>query len=68
MRILFINSDGGGFVDHVEVADGTTVGILFDQKLADRDASDYLIRVNPSAAKRSSPGNRQADFGLSSDA
>jgi hypothetical protein len=46
MRILFINNDGGGFADHVEVADGTTVGTLFGQKLPERQASDYLIRVN----------------------
>lgn len=45
MRILFINNDGGGFADHLDVADGTTVKQLFDQKVKGR-AADYLIRVN----------------------
>jgi sulfur carrier protein ThiS len=46
MRILFINSDGGGFADHIEVSDGTTVAKLFEQKMAGQNPSDYLIRVN----------------------
>ena len=46
MRILFINNDGGGFADHVEVEGGTTVAKFFQQRLPDRSASDYLIRVN----------------------
>ena len=52
MKVLFINNDGGGFADHIEVTDGTTVGKLFQQRLAGKDAADYLIRVNrlPSSA------------------
>ena len=53
MRILFINNQGGGFADHVEVADGTTVAQLFARQMpAGSDASDYLIRVDrlPAAA------------------
>ena len=52
MRILFINNDGGGFADHIEVAEGTTVCQLFKQKLPDRQSEDFLIRVNrqPAAA------------------
>ena len=52
MRIMYINNDGGGFADHIDVADGTTVAQLFAQKQPDRAASDYLIRVNrqPAAA------------------
>ena len=46
MKVLYINNDGGGFADHIDVSDGTTVAKLFGQKLPDRDASDYLIRVN----------------------
>ncbi len=45
-RIMFINNDGGGFADHVEIADGTTVGQLFAQKLPDARPERYLIRVN----------------------
>ena len=46
MRILWINNDGGGFADYVDVAEGVTVDKFFAQKLPDRDESDYLIRVN----------------------
>jgi hypothetical protein len=46
MRILFINNDGGGFADHVEVEPGTTVSQLFAQRMSDRESRDYLIRVN----------------------
>ncbi len=45
-RVLLINNDGGGFADYIEVEDDTTVEKLFRQKLPDRSASDYLIRVN----------------------
>ena len=37
MKILFINNDGGGFADHIEVADGTTVAAAV--RAADRAAS-----------------------------
>jgi sulfur carrier protein ThiS len=46
MRILWINNDGGGYADYVEVAAGTTVEKFFAEKLPGRDAADYLIRVN----------------------
>jgi hypothetical protein len=46
MRILFINNDGGGFADHIEVEAGCTVARLFGQRLPDRRPEDYLIRVN----------------------
>jgi hypothetical protein len=46
MRVLFINNDGGGFADHIEVAQGTTVSRLFEQRLPGRQPEDYLIRVN----------------------
>ena len=46
MQILWINNDGGGFADYVEVADHTTVDKFFSQKLPDRRPEDYLIRVN----------------------
>lgn len=45
MRIFFLNNDGGGFADHIEVDAGTTVTQMFDQKVKGR-AQDYLIRVN----------------------
>ena len=46
MRILFINNHGGGFADHIEVQEGTTVAELFEQKMPNSDAGDYLIRVD----------------------
>jgi sulfur carrier protein ThiS len=46
MKILLINNDGGGFADHIEVPEGTTVAQLFEQKIAAGKAADYLIRVN----------------------
>ena len=46
MRILFINNDGGGFADHIEIANGTTVQDLFDQQVKSSKSHNYLIRVN----------------------
>ena len=49
MKLLFINNDGGGFADHIEIDDGTTVASLFAQRLPGRKAEDFLIRVNRQA-------------------
>ena len=46
MKILYINNDGGGFADYIEVPEGTTVAGLFEQKMGSAKASNYLIRVN----------------------
>ncbi len=46
MQILFINNDPGGFADHIDVADGTTVRQLFAAQIAHGKPEDYLIRVN----------------------
>ena len=46
MRLLFINHDGGGFADHVDAPEGTTVGQFFAEKLPERAPADFLIRVN----------------------
>lgn len=45
MRIFFINHLGGGFANHLDIAEGTTVGQLFDDKVGG-DPAGYLIRVN----------------------
>ena len=34
MKILFISNHGGGFADHIDVADGCTVKQLFEQRIA----------------------------------
>ena len=46
MRLFFINNDGGGFADTIEVADGTSITQLFEQRLPHGKPDDYLIRVN----------------------
>lgn len=52
MKILYINNDGGGFADHIEVAKGTTVEKLFQDRVPGGKAENYLIRVDrqPAAA------------------
>jgi sulfur carrier protein ThiS len=46
MRILYINNDGGGFADYVNVAESTTIGQFFTEQIPGREPHDYLIRVN----------------------
>ena len=46
MKILYINNDGGGFADHIDVPDGTTVRELFQRQVPTGKAEHYLIRVN----------------------
>lgn len=46
MRILLINNDGGGFADHIDVAEGTTVKQLFETHITSGEPQNYLIRVN----------------------
>ena len=46
MTLFFINNDGGGFAANVEVADGTTVGGMFNDRCPGRRPEDYLIRVD----------------------
>ena len=46
MKILWINNDGGGFADYVNVDEGTTVKSFFSEKLPNCNPEDYLIRVN----------------------
>lgn len=46
MQILFINNDGGGFADRIDIAEGTTVAQLFAERLPYGQPPDYLIRVN----------------------
>ena len=46
MQVLYINNDGGGFADHIEIADGTTVAELFRKRVPNGSAQNYLIRVN----------------------
>ena len=45
-KLLFINNDGGGFADHLEVSANTSVERFFAERMPGRNAGDYLIRVN----------------------
>ena len=46
MRVMFINNDGGGFANYIDVAEGTTVAQMFTERLPNSRSEDYLIRVN----------------------
>ena len=52
MRLMYINNNGAGFADYIEVAEGTTVEVLFSEQIPGGNPHDYLIRVNrqPAAA------------------
>lgn len=52
MKVLWINNDGGGFADYVEVADNTSVDRFFGEMLPDRSPEDFLIRVNRQPVSR----------------
>jgi hypothetical protein len=61
MEILFINNDGGGFADKIEVPQGTTVERLFAERMPYGKSSNYLIRVNRQPASSDQvlqPGDR----------
>lgn len=50
IKVTFINNDGAGFADDVEIEPGTTAVQLFSDQLGqDADAGEYLIRVNREA-------------------
>lgn len=46
MKVLFINNLGGGFADFINIEEGTTITNLFEQRMPDEQAANYLIRVN----------------------
>ena len=46
MRLLYINNDGGGFADYVDVSPSITVEQFFTEKMPGRTPDDFLIRVN----------------------
>ncbi|MGD0770252.1 MAG: molybdopterin converting factor [Tepidisphaeraceae bacterium] len=46
---------GRGFADQIEVAEGTTLGQLFQQRMPGSDPHNYLIRVNPQPAVAEEP-------------
>ena len=61
MKIMFINNDGAGFADTIEVAEDMTIAQLFAAQLPNRKPADYFIRVHrlPSTADQVlHPGDR----------
>lgn len=44
-KILFVNNDGAGFADYVEIESGTSVKQFFTARCKGQPA-DFLIRVN----------------------
>ncbi|MFH1881591.1 MAG: molybdopterin converting factor [Planctomycetota bacterium] len=46
MRLLYINNDGGGFADYVDVTECITVEQFFKDKMQGSKPDDFLIRVN----------------------
>lgn len=52
MRIFFINNNGGGFSDSLEVAEGTTVEQMFNKQFPNEQPPSYMIRVNRKACGR----------------
>ena len=46
MKIMFVNNDGGGFADYIDVPHGTTVQELFEREMGQAKPENYLIRVN----------------------
>lgn len=45
MKVMYLNNDGGGFANEVEVDEGTTVSEFFNREIGG-GADNYLIRVN----------------------
>ena len=52
MRLLWINNEGGGFADYIDVSEGTTVDKFFSQNMSARAPEDFLIRVNRQPVSR----------------
>lgn len=48
MKILFIDSTGAGFASPIDVAEGTSVGVLFLERVGG-DPKNFLIRINRQA-------------------
>jgi sulfur carrier protein ThiS len=46
MQVLYINNDGAGYADYVQISDGTTVDHFFKDKMPGQKETDFLIRVN----------------------
>ena len=52
MKILYINNDGSGYADFIEIAENTSVDQFFMIKMSGQQSDDYLIRVNRNPVPR----------------
>jgi sulfur carrier protein ThiS len=46
MRVLFINNNGAGFADYIDIQHSMTVEDFFTKQVPGGMEADYLIRVN----------------------
>lgn len=46
MQVMYINNQGAGFADHIEIEAGITVSQFFEHKMPGHRPADFLIRVN----------------------
>ena len=46
MKVFYLNNDGGGFADTIEIPDAQSVQQFFKQRMSGSKPQDYLIRVN----------------------
>ncbi len=46
MQVLYINNDGGGFADHIEIESGLSLADFFEQRVHQGKSEEYLIRFN----------------------
>jgi hypothetical protein len=52
LKILFVNNDGGGFADYIELPERMTVAQLFARQMPGAKPENYLIRINARPAAR----------------
>jgi hypothetical protein len=52
MQILFINNNGAGFANYIDVPHGMTASELFEREMRQAKPTDYLIRVDSRPAAR----------------
>ena len=52
MKIMFINNEGSGFADYIDVTEGKTVAQLFVEQMIGHKPENFMIRVNRQVATR----------------
>lgn len=45
-KVLFVNNEGGGFAEQVEVSREETIQTFLERKLGGFNPDSYLVRVN----------------------